>query len=89
MRAWHTQVYLPAVTPAKAAWGKYLAAREKLDSRGMSAACRELSQALIPLLRDNTPFKSPEPKLEEPLRAIYVELRGGGRPLHQPATPAR
>lgn len=75
MRAWHAQVYLPAVTPAKTAWGKYLAAREKLDSRGMNAACRELSQALIPLLRDNTPFKSPEPKLEEPLRAIYVELR--------------
>lgn len=75
MRAWHTQVYLPAVTPSKAAWGKYLAARTKLDSRGMSAACRELSQALVPLLRDPSVFKSPEPKLEEPLRQIYVQLR--------------
>jgi hypothetical protein len=75
MREWHTATYLPAVTPAKAAWGKYLAAREKLDSRGMNAACRELSQTLIPLLRDGAPFKGPDPKLEEPLRMIYVELR--------------
>ena len=75
MVAWHRQVYLPAVTPAKTAWGKYLQAREKLDSRGMNAACRELSQALIPLLRDPAPFKSPDPKLEEPLRLAYVDLR--------------
>lgn len=75
MREWHAQVYLPAVTPSKAAWGKYLQAREKLDSRGMNSACRELSQALIPLLRDPRPFKGPEPKLEEPLRLVYVELR--------------
>ncbi len=75
MRAWHAQTYLPAVAPSKAAWGKYLQAREKLDSRGMSTACRELSQALIPLLRDPRPFKGPEPKLEEPLRLIYVDLR--------------
>lgn len=75
MQAWHSQVYLPAVAPSKAAWGKYLQAREKLDSRGMNAACRELVQALIPLLRDTRPFKGPEPKLEEPLRLVYVELR--------------
>lgn len=75
MREWHANTYLPAVTPSKAAWGKYLAAREKLDSRGMNTACRELSQALIPLLRDSTPFKGPDPKLEEPLRLAYVELR--------------
>ena len=62
-------------SPSKAAWGRYLAAREKLDSRGMNAACRELSQALIPLLRDPAPFKGPDLKLEEPLRLAYVELR--------------
>ena len=76
VQAWHRTIYLPAVAPAKTAWGKYLGARQKFDNRGMSAACRELSAALIPLLRENTAFKGPDPQLEEPMRLLYVELRG-------------
>ena len=75
MAAWHRAIYTPAVTPAKKAFGAYLSARQKKDPRGMSRACREISSTVSVLLRSKEAFDSPDPRLAEPLRRIYVAMR--------------
>ncbi len=75
MAAWHRAIYTPAVTPAKKAFGTYLSARQKKDARGMARACREISSTVSVLLRSDEAFESPDPRLSDPLRRIYVAMR--------------
>jgi hypothetical protein len=84
MHRWHRE-YSREVLPTKQALGKYLKARQANDSRGMAGACKEILEAVIPLLRDGEIFKIPTPLLPAsrgvemrtlpPLHKAYQEIR--------------
>ena len=75
MHAWHRAIYTPAVTPAKKAFGAYLKARKSNNAKAMGRACREISSSVSVLLRSEEAFDSPDPRLNEPLRRIYISMR--------------
>ncbi len=74
MNAWHQQ-YAPAVVPTKQALGKYLAGRRANDPKLIRTACREISAAVIPLLRNHRVFEAPAPKVGPALRRAFWELK--------------
>lgn len=75
MAAWHTQIYLPAVAPVKQTFGTFLAARRANKGREMSAACRKLTTDVAALMRNEKAFQAPDPRLENPLRNVYLSMR--------------
>ncbi len=75
MDAWHSRRYSPAVRTTKVALGKYIRGRQGNDFRAQATACREISAAVIQLLRHEDVFKSPDPAVFEPLRRAFIELR--------------
>ena len=75
MRAWHAQVYVPAVTPVKKTFGAFIAAQRTNNGREMNASCRALTRDVTALLRNDAAFESPDPRLEVPLRNVYVAMR--------------
>lgn len=74
MEAWHRQ-YSAAVQPTKQALGKYLAGLRASDSTQMREACREISAAVIPLLRRKQVFEAPFEKVTRPLYRAFVEIK--------------
>ena len=74
MEAWHLR-YSTAVQPTKQALAKYLAGRRANDVRMIGTACREISAAVIPLLRNDRVFVAPEEKLYQPLHRAFVEIK--------------
>lgn len=75
MQHWHQEVYSPTVLPAKRALAAYLRAQQERN-RGVGSACRDLSRAVIGVLRDETVFTSaPDPAVAEPLRKAYSEMQ--------------
>lgn len=73
---WYHEVYLPVVIPAKKALRDYLRGRE-VRTRAVSTSCRDLSRAVIPVLRDGDRIfgSSPIREVEDPLRQAYVALQ--------------
>lgn len=76
MQHWHDEIYAPATLPAKRALAAYLKAQRERN-RGVGSACRDLSRALIPILRDtsNVFATVPDPAVIEPLRRAYAEMQ--------------
>ncbi len=75
MEAWHGR-YAQAVLPTKQALGRYLQGRKASDTTLIRTACREISAAVIPLLRQQEHvFKSPIGPLQKPLHRAFVEIR--------------
>ncbi len=74
MNAWHRS-YAPAVVPTKQALGRYLQGRRANDAVLIRTACREISAAVIPLLRNDRVFQAPEPKIGPALRRAFMELK--------------
>ena len=74
MEVWHRS-YAQAVHPTKQALGKYLRSRRQSDSRLIRTACRELSAAVIPLMRKDDVFKAPERGIFKPLRSAFLEIK--------------
>ncbi len=74
MAAWHKK-YAAAVLPTKQALGKYLAGRQANDPAKIRTACREISGAVIPLLRKTKVFVAPEEKIHKPLYRAFVEIK--------------
>lgn len=73
---WYHEVYLPVVIPSKKALRDYLRARDA-RARAVGTSCRDLSRAVIPVLRDGDRIfgSSPIREVEEPLRKAYVALQ--------------
>lgn len=78
MQEWSRDVYSPAVAPAKRAFAAYLEARKARDASAMLQTCRQLTSPVIRLLRDDATFSPPDPRVAEPIRAIYEAMRGLG-----------
>lgn len=74
MEAWH-RGYATRTATVKTALGKFLAARQTSDSQAIREACREISAEVIPLLRDETLFETPDPQVEQPLKKAYHQIR--------------
>ena len=74
MEAWHLR-YSAAVLPTKQALANYLAGRQANDPSKIRTACREISAAVIPLLRKDKIFVAPEEKLYKPLHRAFVEIK--------------
>ena len=76
MQHWHQEVYRPAVVPAKQALADYLRAQAERN-RGVGSACRDLSRAVIPILKDSSQVfaSAPDKKVVEPLRRAFVEMQ--------------
>lgn len=76
MQHWHREVYTPATLPSKRALGSYLRAQQERN-RSVGSACRDLSRALIPVLKDTSQVFSsaPDPKVVDPLRRAYAEMQ--------------
>lgn len=75
MQHWHDEIYSPAALPAKRALAAYLKAQEERN-RGVGSTCRDLSRAVVPILRDNKVLPSlPDPSLVEPFRRVYTEMQ--------------
>ncbi|MEM7587198.1 MAG: hypothetical protein AAF560_27660 [Acidobacteriota bacterium] len=74
MDAWHS-VYAPAVLPTKQALGKYLQGRKANDNKLVHSACREITAAVIPLLRSEQVFHAPIGPLRQPLKRAFVQIR--------------
>ena len=76
MQHWHQELYTPATIPAKRALASYLKAQQERN-RGVGSACRDLSRALIPILKDTSQVfaAAPDPAVVEPLRRAYAEMQ--------------
>ncbi|MCP3960175.1 MAG: hypothetical protein GY719_20210 [bacterium] len=74
MQAWHRS-YARAVGPTKQALARYLQGRQKNDGPLIRTACRELSAAVIPLLRNERVFEAPADGVHEPLQRAFVEIK--------------
>lgn len=77
MRTWHAS-YLPKAAPTKAALGRYLALRDKLDPN-VEPACRELLQASETALADPSMFSSPNRGLNFALKEAFTEFRAAAK----------
>ena len=84
MVEWHRR-YAAAAQPTKNALRDYLVARNANDTREMAKACREISAAVIPFLKQDDYFRIPVPQLPaskgykwvvlESLQRAYKEMR--------------
>lgn len=76
MQQWHRTVYLPAVIPAKRALGAYLKAQSERGGR-VGAACRDLTTALLPVIRNHREIfgSAPDPDVPEHLHRAYVSMQ--------------
>ncbi len=74
MEAWHRR-YAPAVRPAKQALARYLQGRRSNDVGLIRRSCREISAAVIPLLRQKQVFEAPVDGISRPLFRAFVELK--------------
>jgi hypothetical protein len=75
MEAWF-QGYQQAVAGAKSALRVYLDGRQRNDATAINSACKELQDAVLPLLADDqTVFRAPDAAVERPLKAVYTAMR--------------
>ena len=77
MRVWHAS-YLPKAAPTKAALGRYLALRDKLDPN-VEPVCRELLQASEAALGDPVMFASPSRRVNFALKEAFLEFRAAAK----------
>lgn len=77
MKAWHAS-YLPKAAPTKAALGRYLALRDKLDPN-VEPACQELLQASETALADPSMFSSPNRGVNFALKDAFLEFRAAAK----------
>ncbi len=74
MNHWH-HGYSQAVLPTKKTLARYLQARKANDASQIRIACREILAAVIPLLRNDQVFESPDPRITKPLRQAFREIK--------------
>lgn len=71
MQSWH-QRYTRGARPVKEALAHYFQARRDNDNREMSKACRDLSSAVVTMLRQEDLFKIPTP--QKPISKGYLQV---------------
>jgi hypothetical protein len=76
MQHWHETAYVPTVLPAKRALAAYLKAQQRRNS-GVGSACRDLSRAVVPILREGSAVFTacPDPAAAEPLRQAFAAMQ--------------
>lgn len=76
MHEWHRSVYLPAVIPAKRALAAYLKAESERGGR-VGAACRDLTTAVLPVIRNHREIfgSAPDSEVHQHLHRAYVSMQ--------------
>lgn len=75
MEDWHAG-YQQAVAAAKTALHQYIESRRQNDSSALQTACKDLQDAVNPLLvEDLQVFRAPDGAVEKPLKAVYTAMR--------------
>lgn len=75
MEAWH-RAYLGAMSASRVALAEYVTGRNTNDGTRALAACRQLQDVSGDLLRREDVLKVPDERLEQPLRAVALTMRG-------------
>lgn len=74
MQTWH-RGYEKSVMSSKSALRDYRDSRAVNDAPAIQQACKNLLEAVIPLLARDEVFRAPDRALEVPLRAVYKAMR--------------